>query len=509
MRRVVAAIGLLLMSCTPGDPGSSKASPAATPVAAAADAAVAPRLVGASLAYDTERSQLVMFGTWYWPSEFSTGMTQPASPTAETWTWRSGKWTKLAPAASPPPRTWGGMAYDQAHRQIVLFGGGGRGTVATLQDTWIWDGNTWSQRNPVTKPPVSALPVLVYHAKLGRVVALVDVPGEVAQTWTWDGNSWTRLRPSIELEAGLFGESAASAAYDATHQAIVVFGRSRDTWTFDGTSWARTVPALVGPSARQGSTMAYDPSTGKVVMFGGYGETALDDTWTWDGARWTQSAAADRPTARAFARAATDATAGDIFVYGGISFAPGIALNHFDVWTWAHGSWTLAQPSTIPAPLIERNAILDAASFGLRNSCSGGSPPCMSARGGPQLGFYAGYVLFDLNPADGQNALCVSYVSYVKAGDGNFASGPWHQVGVACGPVNANMPRIGAKAQVAVRGCANVRTLPQVGTVVSCLPNGTTVTIDDGPVAIAGDSNRLWWHLQQRGWMAHELLATG
>jgi hypothetical protein len=26
------------------------------------------------------------------------------------------------------------MAYDEAHRQVVLFGGGGRGEVPTLQD---------------------------------------------------------------------------------------------------------------------------------------------------------------------------------------------------------------------------------------------------------------------------------------------------------------------------------------------------------------------------------------
>jgi hypothetical protein len=133
----------------------------------------------------------------------------------------------------------------------------------------------------------------------------------------------------------------------------------------------------------------------------------------------------------------------------------------------------------------------------------------MSVRGQPQLGFYAGYVVFDLNPVQGQNAICVSYVSYIKAGDGQTASGPWHQIGVNCGPLDGHMPRLGVQAQVAVTGCANVRTLPQVGTVVSCLPNGTTVTIDDGPVAVNGDTQRLWWHLQQRGWMSHELLATG
>jgi hypothetical protein len=130
----------------------------------------------------------------------------------------------------------------------------------------------------------------------------------------------------------------------------------------------------------------------------------------------------------------------------------------------------------------------------------------MSVRGQPQLGFYAAYVAFDLNPPDGRNSLCISYVSYVKAGDGLFASGPWHQIATQCGPSDGHMPQLGSQAQVAVSGCANVRTFPQVGSVVTCLTNGTPVTIDDGPLAFSGDAKRLWWHIVQGGWIAHELL---
>ena len=112
-------------------------------------------------------------------------------------------------------------------------------------------------------------------------------------------------------------------------------------------------------------------------------------------------------------------------------------------------------------------------------------------------------------PAEGANAMCISYLSYVN---GNvsllYSSGPWHQVGVVCGPTDAHVLQLGAQAKVAVKGCANVRTFPRVGAVVTCLPNGTSVKIDDGPFAVAGELNRLWWHLEHRGWMAHELLAA-
>jgi hypothetical protein len=471
------------------------------------------------MADDKARGQLVIFGTAYASGDLPSGMGQPRSVTSETWTWRTGKWTKLAPATSPPPRPWAGMAYDEARHQIVLFGGG-RYKGSVLQDTWTWDGKNWSRRTPVTSPPAASGPILLYDAKLSRVVALVDASDStdaVTQTWTWDGNTWAQLHPSIELPGP---RAAAGAAYDAAHGTIVAVGRivcadaltcpsNNDTWTFDGKTWAQHPTPAGGPPSRVGATMAYDPSTGKVVMFGGaVGPATLGnfrDTWTWDGNAWIQAHPVDSPWARTFARATTDTAAGQVVLYGGYAVSGDVALSYSDVWTWTHGSWTLVQPTTIPAPADERDVILEAASAGLRPSCTGASPPCMSVRGEPQLGFYAAYVVFDLNPAQGQNASCIAYVSYVGQA---FASGPWHQVGVVCAPSD-QMLKLGAPAKVTVAGCANVRAFPLTGAVVSCLPNGTSVTIDDGPFAVAGDSKRLWWHLQQRGWMAHELLVAG
>src|SRR6266550_3682287 len=490
MRRLVAAIGLVMMGCAPGDQVTSSPRPSAvaTTAAEALNAAAAPRLVGAGMAFDTARGHLVVFGTWYWPTEFPTGLTQPASPTAETWTWKSGKWTKLAPVTSPPPRAWAGMAYDEARRQVVLFGGGGRGS-SPLNDTWIWDGKTWSGRTPVESPPATGGPALVYDAKLGRVVALVAVPNDVTQTWTWDGSTWARLHPSIELPSheGSFAE-AAPAAYDATRGSIVVFGRSlcaqcADTWTFDGNTWARHIAGPGTPPGRNAATLAYDPSSGKVLLFGGAssgsdGTGGLADSWMWDGSAWTQANPAARPHGRVYARTASDTSTGQVILYGGAGFGA-FPLSYFDVWTWAHGAWTRVQPTTIAAPPDERESLLQAASGGpsLPSNCSA---PCMSVRGLPQIGFYAGYVVFDLTPPQGSNELCISYVSYVsKAGEMVIATGPWHQVGVACGPIDGHLPQLGVRAQVSVTGCANLRTFPQGGAVISCLPKGTAVTIDD------------------------------
>ena len=53
-------------------------------------------------------------------------------------------WTRVAPAASPSGRFKAAMAYDQATKQLVLFGGGVSGG-GVLGDTWTWTGANWTR----------------------------------------------------------------------------------------------------------------------------------------------------------------------------------------------------------------------------------------------------------------------------------------------------------------------------------------------------------------------------
>ena len=53
------------------------------------------------------------------------------------------------------------------------------------------------------------------------------------------------------------------------------------------------------PASPLAASMAYDPATSQLVLFGGHGAAAsLGDTWTWDGTTWTQQTPATSPTAR-------------------------------------------------------------------------------------------------------------------------------------------------------------------------------------------------------------------
>ncbi len=56
-----------------------------------------------------------------------------------------------------------------------------------------------------------------------------------------------------------------------------------DTWTYNGTTWAQESPAN-SPSPRDSASMAYDPATSQLVLFGGYALSAFfADTWTYNG----------------------------------------------------------------------------------------------------------------------------------------------------------------------------------------------------------------------------------
>jgi hypothetical protein len=295
-----------------------------------------PRLMDATMAFDSAHGQMVLFGTASQPAN-------PGSVKGETWIWKGGKWTELTLSNSPEPRVFAGMAYDEARGQVVLFGGQSVADGGQLQDTWTWDGKTWTQHQPAISPPACNGRILVYDAKLAVVVALVDACDGRTETWTWDGMAWAQLQPAVELPGPRFGSSA---AYDRADGTIVVFSQQSDgvTWTFDGGTWTRHAVAAGDPPGRDGATMAFDPSSGRVVMFGGSvsrGATYLGDTWLWDGTAWTQAHPTPSPEARDRAVAVTDTVAGRVVLYGGqISES----TTYSDVWIWAQGAWTLAQP---------------------------------------------------------------------------------------------------------------------------------------------------------------------
>ena len=98
----------------------------------------------------------------------------------------------------------------------------------------------------------------------------------------------------------------------------------------------------IGPAARAGSGLAFDPVRGKMVLFGG---TNLDrGTWEWDGQYWTQVSDMG-PTPRRDFGMAWDNASQRVLLFGGAGADPGANPNAVlavfgDTWEWDGESWT-------------------------------------------------------------------------------------------------------------------------------------------------------------------------
>lgn len=227
------------------------------------------------------------------------------NPQNDTWTWRDG-WRQLSPATSPSPRNSPNLVYDPTTRTAVLFGGqDANGTY--LDDTWIWNGATWTQQFPLISPPGREFPApgMAYDAATKTVVLFGGLSNvDLGDTWEWNGTTkaWRQIFPATSPSPR--GYHALS--YDPLTKEIVLFGgyhdsvNLKDTWTWNGVTWTQQFPPA-SPSARHSSAMAYDASLGQVVLFGGvenYNGPALNDTWQWNGKTWTQLKTSSQPGAR-------------------------------------------------------------------------------------------------------------------------------------------------------------------------------------------------------------------
>lgn len=303
----------------------------------------------AATAYDSIRDRVVLFG----------GGAPNFADLNDTWEWDGSTWTNRAPAISPPPLAAAVMAYDTARGRSVLFGGST--PTAVISDTWEWDGNTWIKRDLATSPPPMAWAAMAYDSARGRMVlfgAFNPFGAWLSETWEFDGSAWTQAHPANYPSSGRRG---AAMAFDSSRNRIVMFGgsdpsvsvRTAETWEWDGTNWTRKTPT-VSPYERLWHAMAFDPQRNRTILFGGdhlqpyyLGDT--NDTWEWDGSQWTRDWTAAAPSVRAGHSMVYDSALGRMVLFGG--YNAGVSPNTYPSDTWELGAGIVTPPGTPAASL--------------------------------------------------------------------------------------------------------------------------------------------------------------
>ena len=97
-----------------------------------------------------------------------------------------------------------------------------------------------------------------------------------------------------------------------------------------------TTAACAIPEPRRGATLAFDPHSRHLVLFGGRRQdgTALGDTWEWDGLGWHRVATRSAPSERAGHTMALDARRGNLLLFGGAGGAEPAPQPRADTWEY-------------------------------------------------------------------------------------------------------------------------------------------------------------------------------
>jgi PKD repeat protein len=153
-----------------------------------------------------------------------------------------------------------------------------------------------------------------------------------------------------------------SMAWDPATGYVLLFGGdegtgyANDTWAFENGTWTNLNPSNA-PSGRDHGTLVWDPVDHYMLMFGGSGNGgAYNDTWEFSNGTWTQIPTTTAPSARWSSSLVWDASDGYGLLFGGCA---GEVVN--DTWTYLSGVWTELAPAKAPPPVGDASMVYDVA----------------------------------------------------------------------------------------------------------------------------------------------------
>jgi hypothetical protein len=284
--------------------------------------------------YDPVRDRMVVFGGYqggYLNDVWALSLS--GTPT----------WTQLTPAGTlPAVRSGHGAIYDPVRDRMVIFGGLSSVDIP-VNDVWalsLGEAPVWTALTPTgTLPRARAYHSAVYDPVRDRIVVFGGYSPFYYFHDVWELSlagtpSWTELAPTGTPPSAWCWSHI--AIYDPAGDRMVVFGGYSgsaylgETWELSlaGTpAWTELAPEGASPSARREHSAVYDPVRHRMVVFGGFDGTLLDDVWTlslsnplaWSGPV-TPPPPEPRPVARFWHTAIYDPVGDRMVVFGGTDF---------------------------------------------------------------------------------------------------------------------------------------------------------------------------------------------
>jgi hypothetical protein len=262
---------------------------------------------------------------------------------------QTSNWVQIA-SSGPSVRSGPASAYDPVSGNVVLFGGyqDTETGVVYLNDTWLFDGTTWTQATSKSAPSPRTSTTMAYDAVTGEIILYGgwDGANRLGDTWAWDGKrtKWIKQRTKNIIPR----VSGAMAFQDPITGHVELIGGfdgqfyHNTTYRWNGRGWD-TVSTANPPFARAHGICTLNSVLKQVVMFGGLGDVNPNNTWTFDGADWTLQNPANQPIGRYYSGSAYDANAGGVVFFG---------AGYSDTWVWDGSNWTQLVPTNSPSPRL-------------------------------------------------------------------------------------------------------------------------------------------------------------
>ncbi|MFI5414349.1 MAG: hypothetical protein ACHQ16_01590, partial [Candidatus Lutacidiplasmatales archaeon] len=211
-----------------------------------------------------------------------------------------------------------------------------------------------ASRQPRSTPvgAVFGLTSVILLLALSSLTSVEKTPGS-PRAGTFGANLvGTAAGGDVPLGASPPPSAYGAMAFDNSTGSVILFGgmnlsgvAQATTWQYRNGNWTNLTPSLrESPPARWGASFAFDPLSGALVLFGGCQvancEPAFADTWEFASGAWVDLTPQLNlsPPARGYAPMTYDAADGYLLLFGGLS-ASGASVIENDTWSFGGGAW--------------------------------------------------------------------------------------------------------------------------------------------------------------------------
>jgi len=276
---------------------------------------------------------------------------------------------------TPLARYGSGAVYDLQLQKTIIFGGGTQDITGfdLFNDMWTYDSvaNIWSEIALLNKPSARSGHTMVYDSHNKKTILFGgwnDNTGLTNETWIYDSrsNQWTEVFPNLAPD----NRQSQVMYYDPIFQKVILFGGYRDTaphfndtweYNYSNNTWTELNPSI-SPAGRYGSKIVYDPINQRAVLFGGRSTSIMADTWVYyyGNNTWTKLNTTGSPDTRYWHGMAYDSHNHKIIVFGGRhAGAPGEALDDTWIFDPSTNEWVEVLPISYPSNRMDFSMVYD------------------------------------------------------------------------------------------------------------------------------------------------------